>query len=474
MRSPLLREVRGQGLLLGIELTRRAAPYLDALTERGVLALQAGPNVIRLLPPLVISGEQLDFVLDAVEDVLAGEGNGGASRAIVRWSRFRGQFNSRAKPPARPSWPCFTRCLPYRAIRGRNATLAQFLVAQARQMGLDACVDEAGNFVASTSARDVTEQAQPIVLLGHMDTVRGVVPVRLEEGLLYGRGAVDAKGPLAAFLCAVARLASSGDSLRHPLVVIGAVEEEAATSRGARAVVERYRPAACIIGEPSGSAAVTIGYKGRLLVEYRLARAVSHSAGQQQNSSEAAIGFWNRVTHHAGEWNARNAAPAAHSAFASLMPSLRGITSSQDGLEEQTRLTIGYRLPPDFDTAALREQLAQWAKEDQATLNFSSEEATFQSTRATLLARAFVAAIRESGGQPSFKLKTGTSDMNVVGPAWGQNIVAYGPGDSRLDHTPREHVAVVEYGRAIDVLEGVLRTLVIEEVGRPLEGVHRS
>ncbi len=64
--------------------------------------------------------------------------------------------------------------------------------------------------------------------------------------------------------------------------------------------------------------------------------------------------------------------------------------------------------------------------------------------------------------------------MNVVGPAWGQNIVAYGPGDSRLDHTPQEHVAVAEYGRAIDVLEDVLRTLAIEEVGRPLEGVHRS
>jgi predicted acetylornithine/succinylornithine family transaminase/N-acetyl-ornithine/N-acetyl-lysine deacetylase len=475
IRSPLKREARGQGLLLGIELTRRAQPYLDALTERGVLALQAGPNVIRLLPPLVITGEQLDSVLDAVEDVLAGEGNGVAPRvgAIVP------DRNSEASSTAEQSRQQTELALLYQMLTiasysRQERALAQFLVAQARQMGLDAYVDEAGNFVASASAREVTEQAQPIVLLGHMDTVRGVVPVRFEEGLLYGRGAVDAKGPLAAFLCAAARLASHGDRLGHPLVVIGAVEEEAATSRGARAVVARYRPAACIIGEPSGSQAVTIGYKGRLLVEYRLARAVSHSAGQQQNSSEAAIGFWNRVTHHAGEWNARNAAQAAHSAFASLMPSLRGIASSQDGLEEQTRLTIGYRLPPDFDTAALREQLERWANEDQATLSFSGEEATFQSTRATPLARAFVAAIRESGGQPSFKLKTGTSDMNVVGPAWGQNIVAYGPGDSRLDHTPQEHVAVAEYGRAIDVLEGVLRTLAIEEVGRPLEGVHRS
>jgi len=59
----------------------------------------------------------------------------------------------------------------------------------------------------------------------------------------------------------------------------------------------------------------------------------------------------------------------------------------------------------------------------------------------------------------TFKNKTGTSDMNVVGPVWGQNIVAYGPGDSRLDHTPQEHIRITEYTHAIDVLELVLREL---------------
>ena len=49
--------------------------------------------------------------------------------------------------------------------------------------------------------------------------------------------------------------------------------------------------------------------------------------------------------------------------------------------------------------------------------------------------------------------------MNVVGPTWGANIVAYGPGDSRLDHTPQEHILIEEYLHAIDVLESVLRDL---------------
>src|SRR2546430_11674751 len=123
------------------------------------------------------------------------------------------------------------------------------MVEQAQQMGLHASIDEAGNFIATTHLLENSMNQQPVILLGHMDTVRGYIPVKLQDGVLYGRGAVDAKGPLAAFLCAAARLVRRGrlDSLRHPIVVIGAVEEEAATSRGARAVVEGYSPYVCII-----------------------------------------------------------------------------------------------------------------------------------------------------------------------------------------------------------------------------------
>jgi len=57
--------------------------------------------------------------------------------------------------------------------------------------------------------------------------------------------------------------------------------------------------------------------------------------------------------------------------------------------------------------------------------------------------------------------------MNVVGPAWGPNIVAYGPGDARLDHTPQEHIHITEYIHAINVLELVLRELALQEGTTP-------
>jgi acetylornithine/LysW-gamma-L-lysine aminotransferase len=68
--SPLVREVRGLGLMVAVELKGKSAPYLAALAERGVLALAAGATVMRFLPPLVISVEDVDTVVERVAGVL--------------------------------------------------------------------------------------------------------------------------------------------------------------------------------------------------------------------------------------------------------------------------------------------------------------------------------------------------------------------------------------------------------------------
>jgi acetylornithine/LysW-gamma-L-lysine aminotransferase len=71
LSSPRVREVRGLGLLVGIELKQRVQPYLSALLERGVLALPAGSTVLRLLPPLVIGYDDLETVVNQIGEVLA-------------------------------------------------------------------------------------------------------------------------------------------------------------------------------------------------------------------------------------------------------------------------------------------------------------------------------------------------------------------------------------------------------------------
>jgi acetylornithine/LysW-gamma-L-lysine aminotransferase len=73
IESPHVREVRGLGLMIGIELRHKVAPYLKALQEKRIIALNAGMTVIRLLPPLVISYEQIDHLVEALTEVLTAE-----------------------------------------------------------------------------------------------------------------------------------------------------------------------------------------------------------------------------------------------------------------------------------------------------------------------------------------------------------------------------------------------------------------
>jgi LysW-gamma-L-lysine/LysW-L-ornithine aminotransferase len=73
LNLPAIREVRGIGLMIGIEMKQKVAPYIKALQEKKIIALNAGMTVIRLLPPLVITYDQLDQVLDALEEVLLTE-----------------------------------------------------------------------------------------------------------------------------------------------------------------------------------------------------------------------------------------------------------------------------------------------------------------------------------------------------------------------------------------------------------------
>ncbi|RII20540.1 acetyl-lysine deacetylase [Streptomyces sp. YIM 130001] len=80
-----------------------------------------------------------------------------------------------------------------------------------------------------------------------MDTVPGDLPVRSAEDRLYGRGAVDAKGPLATMICA----AAGARKFRGRIVVVGAVEEETPGSRGAMEIRGSHaQPGAVVIGEP--------------------------------------------------------------------------------------------------------------------------------------------------------------------------------------------------------------------------------
>src|SRR5512138_3072686 len=137
---------------------------------------------------------------------------------------------------------------------GQERTAVEWLMARMKTLGFDdACIDRGGNAVGvmGTGSRQV-------VLLGHIDTVPGEIKVEQRDDQLYGRGSVDAKGPLACFVDAVAKIGARDG---WQFVVIGAVEEER-DSEGARFIMDQYKPDFAIIGEPNQWDRVALGYKG--------------------------------------------------------------------------------------------------------------------------------------------------------------------------------------------------------------------
>lgn len=319
-----------------------------------------------------------------------------------------------------------------------------YLVAQMSGLGFRAFVDDAGNAVGILGSGP-----REIVLLGHIDTFNGDISVRVENGALYGRGSVDAKGCLATFVSAVSRVGVR-DGVRF--VAIGAVEEECATSKGAHFVVNQYKPDFCIVGEPSGWDRVTLGYKGRVLIDYYLERSMTHTASNVQASTEQAISFWNQITAYAANYNRDKTGISAK-----VDPSLRYVRSDDDPFLDRVLMRIGIRVPVGLTIHQVEQEIGKFS--DGAKIAFSSREEPFRAEKNNPLVRAFLGAIRTESGAPAFSLKTGTSDMNIVGPAWKCPIVAYGPGDSALDHTPNEHLDLAEYERAINVLAHVLRDI---------------
>jgi LysW-gamma-L-lysine carboxypeptidase len=323
------------------------------------------------------------------------------------------------------------------------------LVEEMAARGFAAHIDEAGNAVGQ-----IGKGPREIVLLGHIDTVPGRIDVRIEGETIFGRGSVDAKGPLCTFVAAAHRAAGQIPSESMRITVVGAVEEESATSKGARHLLmsRDAPPDYVVIGEPSHWDRITLGYKGRLLMDYEVAREMSHTAGRAESACEEMVRFWQAVRQYADDFNCDK-----ERLFDEIDPSLRHVTSDSDGLTERAGATVALRLPLGVDMGPLKRMLSDMA--GAASVRFYADEIPFRSGKNTPLARAFTAAIRRASGEPGFKVKTGTSDMNVVGPAWNCPIVAYGPGDSNLDHTPNEHLDLLEYGRAIEVLTEVLSTL---------------
>jgi LysW-gamma-L-lysine carboxypeptidase len=336
--------------------------------------------------------------------------------------------------PAEETWT-LRRLVEIPSPSGHEAQAAAFLAARMRDLGYLVRTDAAGNVIGEVG----NPEGPRIMMVGHLDTVPGAIPVRESAGLLFGRGTVDAKGPLAAMVHAGAR-AASGDAR---VIVAGAVEEEA-TSRGAHHLAATVAPPdVLVIGEPSGAASVVVGYKGLLRLEYEADCPPAHTSSPAARACELAAGFWEAV-------KGLMPAPAAGPAFERAIPALVGI----EGGITHARAEVSCRIPRDFEAEPFITKALEAAAGGRVTV--IEHLPAVRTSRGAPLVKVFSEAVRRHAGPVSVKVKLGTSDMNILAPHWQVAAVAYGPGDAALDHTSEEHVSLSEYLLAIDVLADAL------------------
>ena len=328
---------------------------------------------------------------------------------------------------------------------GEERRAVEWLVHRMKSLGYaNAFIDDAGN-----AAGEIGQGPHQIVLLGHIDTVPGEIRVEQDGILLYGRGSADAKGPLACFVDAVAKV---GVKEGWQFVVIGAVEEER-DSEGARFVVDQYKPDLAIVGEPNQWDRVALGYKGSAWANILVKRGQAHSASGEQTAAEAAVETWLKIKAYVDLFNADK-----QKMFEKLLPTLREMETDSNDFEQWAQLKVGVRLPLDVSPNVWYGKLGEIGG-DAEIERVGYPVQAWGCEKNTSLVRTFLSAIRSAGGEPRFVYKTGTADLNIVAPLWKCPAVVYGPGDSSLDHTPNEHISLDDYSKSVQVLSSVLNKL---------------
>ena len=303
-------------------------------------------------------------------------------------------------------------------------------------------IDEIGNVRAPAD--------DTVLLTSHIDTVPGEIPVEIVEGdegpELWGRGSVDATGPLAAMAVAAVETGAS---------FVGVVGEES-DSRGALYLVEnREGPQAVVNGEPSGWNGITLGYRGLVEGTYVATSESGHSSRPDPNAIQDAMNWWNRVesVFDPDEW-----VSVFEQVTTKPIDFEGGI--SVDGLSMEATMAFQLRVPPERTPDEVR-VLAD-AELETGTVNWAGAIPPVMTSPRTELARLFRVAIRSRDGDPRLLRKTGTSDMNVYAKHWECPMVTYGPGDSDLDHAPDEHLSFVEFDQSVEVLIDVCERLGVE------------
>ena len=311
-------------------------------------------------------------------------------------------------------------------------------------------IDSVGNIIATKG------RGNPRILLcGHMDTVPNKVPVRIENGFLYGRGASDAKAPLISMLLA----ASEFPKQNGTIIFAGLVDEEGNATGSKHLVKNNLDIDYAIFGEPSGIGNITISYKGRLAIKLIcdvLESAHASAPWLAKNSIEEAYSFWNAIKTTINN-NYEN--EKRTSSVSCCLTEISG-GSSHNVTPQKCRITMDLRIPTSQTCQqvlnSINDIILNISKEKGVKTNFIIEDSTepFEADFTSPLVRSLVLSVLDvCKKRPVLLRKTGTGDMNIIGNAYKIPVVTYGPGDPHSSHSINENIRIDEYLFGIEIFK---------------------
>jgi LysW-gamma-L-lysine carboxypeptidase len=314
-------------------------------------------------------------------------------------------------------------------------------------------IDSVGNVIATKGSG-----SPRILLCGHMDTVPGHIPVRIDSGFLFGRGASDAKGPLISML-----LACSEFKQRGTIIFAGVVDEEGNATGIKELVKNKLSVDYAIFGEPSGIDKITISYKGRLALRLTcdvLDSAHASAPWLSKNSIEEVYEVWKMLSKEIlSKYNKTD--KKSESVSLSLTEISGG--SSHNVTPQKCKITIDIRVPNGVKCLEVLNSLDNSIKNiseiRKVKINYRIEDMTepFEADHSSPLVRALSLSILDiCKVRPLLLRKTGTGDMNVLGNSLKIPMVTYGPGEPHVSHSRDERVEIQSYLTSIEIYNRAL------------------
>ena len=369
------------------------------------------------------------------------------------------------------------------SVSGQEGDLAKALAAELDVVGCDEVrIDELGNVIG----RFGTGEGPVLLLEGHMDTVDVSDPAswsrppfsgEISGGMLYGRGAADMKGGLAAMTHALKTLAESKTRLRGTCYLVGVVQEEPCEGMAIQHVIEGegLRPDWVVLGEPT-NLQIARGHRGRIALEITVRGRASHASMPQQGvnaiyqAARVVVGvelqaaqlgedsFLGRgsiaVTDMRSIAGSRNAVPDACTLYldrrltggeteAKAIAEIRSIVS-REGVDASIRVDEYQATTYTGVGVTARQEYAAWAT----------------SANHPLVATASSVIERTLGYLPRVtRWEFSTDGVYTAGVA-GLPTIGFGPGEERYAHTSDEQVRVQDLQAAAQVYAELARRLV--------------